>query len=261
MKLNVLLAKTDHLASLFAKLITDYMKYFSDKSADFRGERKTYVAASGMLDEPGKRGNKLVVTTVSEKLEWLEEISAEYIDALFAQEATNASGKAVAELVIDGKSWGKLTSLELLRLKSLIENGSLEQMYSAIPTRRDDEEWTETEQEMYKGRQVFESAKTENAEKTTVVENYVLEDPNIGKSPSYNPAPQLGKKNTIIIVGDSSHQKFSGEWSAREKAELLRRRSLLLVAVIEALKVANEADAVQSSITAKKIFTYLHEGK
>lgn len=258
MKLNVLLAKTDYLASIFAKMMAEYQHYFTNKGADFKGEKKTFDPAPGMVDEPSKRGNKLVVTTVDEKLTWLKNTSAEYIDALFAQEATNASGKAVAELKVGTVSWGMLTSLELLRLKNILENGTLEQMYTAIPTRRDDEEWEATESEQYRGRGIFESRKLENEEKTTVIENFILPDPNVGKAANYNPPPQLGKKNTVVPVGTSTHQRFSGEWTARQKAELLKRRSTLLVAVIEALKVANEVEAERSSLTAEKIFSYLH---
>ena len=49
-------------------------------------------------------------------------------------------------------------------------------------------------------------------------------------------------------------------WSHRERAELLRRRTKLLTAVIEALKEANDVEAIESNMTAEKLFGYLHKG-
>lgn len=127
LKLNVLLAKTEHSASQFKKLIQDYVGFFKGKQGEFKGVKKTYSPKEGTIDEPSMRSSVSVVTTVGEKLQWLEETSQEHIDNLFSVEATNASGKAVADLTVDGISFGSLSSLELLRLKSLLESGDLEQ--------------------------------------------------------------------------------------------------------------------------------------
>jgi hypothetical protein len=261
MKLNVLLAKTDHLASSFRKSIEDYLIYFKNKQTDFRGERKTYEPRPGSIDIPGKRENKVVVTTVDEKLRWLEENSKEFIDALFSLEASNAAGLAKCELIVDGEDFGVLSSLELLRLKSLLENGTLEQMYSNIPVRSDSEIWNENTNEMYVGRSVFETPKISGVEKSTEKESYILHDPNIKEfKEGSHYAPQIATKNTVIELGDYSFQRFSGEWSHRQRAELLKRRTRLLTAVIEALKICNEAEAISSPVTSEKIFRYLHKG-
>lgn len=259
MKLNVLLAKTDHLASSFRKSVEDYLQYFKNKQTDFRGERKTYEPRPGTVDIPGKRENKMIVTTVEEKLKWLEENSTDYIDALFSLEASNAAGIARCELVIEGESFGILSSLELLRLKSIIENGTLEQMYSNIPVRSDAEIWNESDNEMYVGREIFETPKISGVEKSTEKESYILPDPNIKEfKDGGHYMPQIATKNTVLELGDYSFQRFSGEWSHRQRAELLKRRTRLLTAVIEALKICNEAEAISSSMSSKKLFYYLH---
>jgi hypothetical protein len=260
-KLNVLLAKTDHLATSFKKSVQDYIQFFKDKGGAFKGEKKTYTPKEGTVDEPSKRGNKLVVTTVQEKLDWLKETNTEYINALFSQEATNAAGNAKADLIVDGKNLGNYSSLELLRLKSLIENGDIEQMYANIPVRNDDEEWNATSEDMYNKREIFESSKQIGVAKSIQKESYILSDPNIsGLKNADGYKPQVATKDTIIELGDYSFQKFSGEWSHRQRAELLRRRTKLLNAVIEALKTANDVDAVESQMTADKLFNYLHKG-
>ena len=261
-KLSILLAKTDHLSATFRSSIKDYLSYFKNSKSAFKGEKKTYTPKDDTVDEPSRRGNKMVVTTVKEKLDWLKETNSDYIDSLFSQEATNAAGKAKAELVVGDINFGTFSSLELLRLKTILENGELEQMYSNIPVRNDDEEWNKTSEDQYKNRDIYEGKKVEGTAKTTEKENYILTDPNISQmkdTGSYK--PQVAQKTTIIELGEFSTQKFSGEYSHRERAELLKRRSNLLTAVIQALKVANDVDAVDSQMTANKLFGYLHEGK
>lgn len=262
-KLNVILAKTEHLAASYRQNIKDYLGFFKGSQTAFKGERKTYTAEPGTVDLPNERGNKLVVTTVDEKLQYLSETNAEYINSLFSQEATNAAGGVKAELVVDGKSFGTYSSLELLRLKSLLENGELEQMYASIPVRNDDEEWTKSDDEMYKGRKtVYESTKLSGQKKSVTKESYILPDPNVSSLKNADGyKPQVASKDTIIKLGDFTYQKYTGEWSHRERAELLRRRTKLLNATIEALKIANDAEVVESQMTANKLFDYLHNGK
>lgn len=260
-KLNILLAKTDHLAASFKEGLENYIKFFKTSQGAFKGERKTYEAESGTIDLPSERSNKLVVTTVDEKLKWLEESSKEYINALFSQERTNASGKAVADLIVEGKKIGTFTSLELLKLKSLLEKGDFKGVYENIPVRNDDEQWNSSKAEMYKNRDIFESPLQEGTKKSTTKESYILQDPNISKLDGAKYTPQLGVKDTIIKLGDFSYQKFSGEWSHRQRAEVLKRRTILLGAVIEALKLANETEVIESELTADKIFNYLHRGQ
>lgn len=260
-KLNVLLAKTDHLASSFKKMLEDYAKFFKTSQGAFKGEKKTYTPNAGMIDIPTERSNKIVVTTVDEKLQYLEESSKDYLDAIFSQEKTNASGTATATLIVEGKTFGVFTSLELLKLKSLIESGLLVGVYENIPVRNDDEEWNESDNEMYAGRGIFESELQKGIRKSTVKEHYILPDPNLEKVKDGNYTPQVAVKDTIIDLGNYTYQKFSGEWSHRVRAELLRRRTTLLTAVIEALKIANEVETVKSDLTSEKIFNYLHRGK
>ncbi len=259
-KLNVLLAKTDHLAGSFKRGLDEYVKFFKSHQGSFKGEQKTYAPRAGTVDYPNERVNKRVVTTVKEKLDFLVEYSADYIDALFSQEKTNASGLSKAKLEVDGVDFGELTSLELLRLKSLLETSSFKDMYENIPVRNDDELWSPSTNEAYVGRGIYESQKREGVSKTTVKESYILQDPNIGKIDSAKYTPQLASKDTIMELGDYTHQRYSGEMSHVERAAILVRRTKLLTAVIAALKVANDVEAVPSVMTSEKIFNFLHNG-
>jgi len=259
-KLNVLLAKTDHLASTFKKGLEEYVKFFKGSQGAFKGEKKTYEPKANMVDLPNERTNRLVVTTVDEKLRYLQENSKEYIDALFSQEKTNSSGVAKAKLIVEGHTFGEFTSLELLRLKSLLEGGVFKEMYETLPVRNDDETWTKSQNDMYSGRNVYETVLRTGVNKSILKESFILPDPNIDKIDGAKYTPQIANKDTVIELGDYTLQKFSGETSHLERANILARRSKLLVAVIEALKEANDAEAISSEMTSDKIFNYLHNG-
>lgn len=240
MKLNVLLAKTDHSASQFKKLIGDYVTFFKGKQSEFRGIKKTYAPRPDTVDLPSERAFNLVVTTVDEKLDYLEETVGEHIDNLFSIEATNASSFAIAELVVEGQSWGVLSSLELLRLKSLIETGDLEQLYTNIPVRSDSDIWNESKDPAYTNRSVYEGPQQAGIKKSITKESYILPDPNVQYLKDTSKyVPVQGTKDTILELGDYTIQHFSGEYSHKDRAEILRRRSKLLSAVIEALKNVN----------------------
>lgn len=258
-KLNILLAKTDQLGPLYKAGLNDYGKFFKGGQGAFLGLKSTYEPREGMIDEPSKRKNILVQSTVDEKLNWFTESAGDYIQSLFSQEKTNASG-ITAELVIDGVSWGMYTSLELLRLKDIVSNNSLGTMLATIPVKSDAEDWKPSKNEMYSERKgIFEMPLEEGVSKTTTKEQYILADPNLTDK-TLNYVPQVAQKDTTVEIGAYSIQKFSGEWSQRQRASALRRRATMLTSIIEALKTCNEAEVVDSTMTADKIFGYLFNG-
>ena len=264
-KLNLILAITDKLRVDYKNLVVDYTKFFNKSTGSFLGEQRTYSPKEGTIDEPTKRGVKMVVTTVNEKLEYFVENSTDFINKLFSQERTNAMGLAKANLIVDGITWGEYTSLELLRLKSLLEStelGKLQEMLDNIPVRSDSEIWYKSNNEEYTGREIYETVLVAGVAKTTVKTEYILEDPNVSKlKDNVNYIPQKSIRNDVMELGDYTMQRFTGEWSHRERAMTLARRSKLLTSVIDALKRANEVDTVESTLTANKIFGYLFYGK
>ena len=263
-KLNLLLALTDKLRVDYKNLVNDYTKFFSKNTGAFLGEKRTYIPKEGTVDDPSKRGLKLVTTTVKEKIDYFIETSSEFINKLFSQEKTNAVGLAKANLIVDGEDWGEYTSLELLRLKSLLESsdlGKINDLIENIPVRSDSEIWYETKDNEYLGRDIFETEIIKGVSKTTVKTEYILEDPNVGKlKDNVNYIPQKAIRNDVMELGDYTMQKFTGEWSHRERSFTLLRKSKLITAVIDALKRANDVESVKSDLTSEKIFNYIFYG-
>lgn len=257
-KMNTLLAVTAGGQSGFKAALKDFYEFFKRGQGAFIGEKKTYEAADDTVDDPSKRGNTLVQTTVDEKLQWLKVGQAEALNEVFTVEKANANN-ITAELVVNEKSWGELTTLELLRLKGVLEDTTLSSMLSVIPVRSDSEEWATTSAEQYKGRNgIFESPLMTGESKTTDKETYILTDPNIAKlKDGVVYTPLTASKNTVRVLGISTHQRFTGEWSQRQKAELIRKRNVLYKAVIETLKVANDTEVMQESKLGTQLLDYL----
>lgn len=263
MKLNVLLALTDQLKTKYKGMVNDYTKFFKDSGA-FIGAKFTYEPRPETIDDPSKRGIKRVVTTVDEKFEYFTKETSEFVDALFSQEATNASGLVNARLIVNGDDWGLYSSLELLRLKSLIESSdlaNLEQMLSRIPVRKEDIVWEACTEPEYQGRTIFQTPIITSVAKTTEKESYILTDPNVQSGNAKSYTPQIAVKTTIKELGDQTQQTFSGEWSHYQRAMTLKRKNDLLIACVKALKECNETEAIKSELTGERIFKYLFYGE
>jgi hypothetical protein len=132
-------------------------------------------------------------------------------------------------------------------------------MYEELPVRNDNELWAETGAEMYAGRKILQTELRRGVSKSNMKESYILTDPNIAKGePNENYKPQIAQRDNVIELGDYTLQRFSGEASHKERAGILQRRSKMVSAVIEALKIANEVEVIESDMTAEKLFNYLH---
>jgi hypothetical protein len=255
-KLNTLLALREKYETSFKNALNDLVKKFKEKQGHFSGERKTYVALEGYADEPTKRNFRKVASTVNEQLEWFEKYNLEYLKQLFSIEKTNAAGFANAELMVDGKNWGRFTSTELLRLKGFLENSQLKAMYDNIPTREEDKIWKTTDEDIYEGREVFEGQLEEGFTKTTLKEQYILPDPH----PDQKRPPMVADKNTTVNIGQFSSQQFSGAASMRERAEIMARLDVLHKATVEAIEKANDTDVIDSTL-GDQLFAFIHRGE
>jgi hypothetical protein len=133
-------------------------------------------------------------------------------------------------------------------------------MYSVIPVRTEDEIWQLAQEENFANPGIFQTELVRSTVKTTIKDPFILTDPNLDKIDGARYTPQVVARDIVHELGDSTYQKFSGEWSHHQRADLLRRYHVLLTAVVEALKKSNEVEVVKSELNSKKIFDYLHRG-
>jgi len=250
-KLCVQLGLREKVETNFKNMLDDMFKKFKNNQGIFFGERKTYQALDGFADEPTKRGFTNVQSTVGEQLAWMEEHTKDFMDVIFSIEKTNASGVVVAELVVDGESWGTYSSLELLRLKTTLDNSKYKELYKEIPIRPQTELWALSDDEAFTGKLVYETPIDEGYSKTTVKESYILPDLQQGRP------PQVAEKSNQVNIGKYTTQRFTGAISLQERAVMQRKYDTLYKAVIEALENANNVDSLESDL-GTKIMKYLH---
>lgn len=262
MKINTKLAKLEHESSQHKQRVSDYYQFFSKKQGSFKGIKKTFVPRDGFEVDPNYTTNTGVVTTVDEKLDWFNDAFTEFLKDLFSIEATNSSGARTIPLVVDGVKFGDLTALELMRLRGILTDKSLDTMYRNIPVREDNVVWRPTTNGEYAGRKIFETEEIKGQTRTGENEEIILKDPNV--DPQHLPANYQAKttiKRRQVVTGDYTVQNYTGEWTHRQRAELLNRKSKLLEAVITALKDINDSESIDTGLDVEKFIGYLTTGQ
>lgn len=268
MKMNTLLGVVDHAQTVAAKEISDYTTLFKSKQGQFIGELKTYEPHEGFSDKPSEHSDKKVATTVSEQFNYmLNDKDAhtgalpKYLKLLFQIEATNSVGAKRVPLVVDGVLLGNLTAVELMRLKNILTMASLDEMFKNIPVRSDSKRWTKSETIDYASREVYETDVIRSVDRTTVKTQEILKDPNIDpKCLPANYRAAIVERAQIVEMADQTRQEFSGEWTQTQRAFLLSRKSLILDAVIAALKEVNDTESVEANLDIDKMLSYLFFG-
>lgn len=250
-KLSVLLGLRDKTEKSMQNMLDDMFQKFKNKQGLFKGTRKTYSAIDGYADDPTKRGYVQVASTVAEQLEWFKKNTKDYFGITFSIEKTNAAG-VTAELVVDNTSWGTYTTLELLRLKSIMD-GKMRSMLAELPVRPETVIWDKTTDENYSGREIFESPLDKGFSKTTLKETYILTDPHADKP---GRQPQVAEKSTQVNVGSYTTQDFSGELTMLQRAQMMLKYDKLYTAIVEALETANNAES-QDSDLGDKVLDFL----
>ena len=87
--MNVTLAKAEHERAVYAESLRKQGEFFKRNPSSFRGEKKTFHAAEGQLEDPTKMGHTVVATTVSEEIRRVMEAALlPYLRDQFAIEAT-----------------------------------------------------------------------------------------------------------------------------------------------------------------------------
>lgn len=262
LKMNTLLAKVEHGTAQFNRMVGDYFAFFKNKQGMFEGIKKTFKPREGYQEDARYMGTTKVATTVDEKLQWFEENAVPYLKNLFSIESTNSKGAKKVELKVGNVSFGFLTALDLMRLKTVLTKKEWEEMYNNIPVRSDAEVWEPCTDGEYAGREIFQTPMQTGVTRTTESEEVILKDPNLdpAKLPANYNAKTTIKKRTVE-TGDYTLQKFTGAWTQRQRAELLRRRSQLLAAVIEALKEVNDVESEDPNLDVEGMINFLHYGE
>ena len=149
-----------------------------------------------------------------------------------------------------------------LATDGILTDKSLDTMYRNIPVREDNVVWRPTTNGEYAGRKIFETEEIKGQTRTGENEEIILKDPNV--DPQHLPANYQAKttvKRRQVVTGDYTVQNYTGEWTHRQRAELLNRKSKLLEAVITALKDINDSESIDTGLDVEKFVGYLTSGQ
>lgn len=260
--MNTLLAKQENTKGKMGSYLSRTTKDLQNVSR-FRGQKKTYEPLPDMPDDQSMRANVPVAVTVDEQLSEIQNgVLKQWLEETFAIEATNSLGAKRVPLIVDGNYFGELSAIELLRLKSFLTTEGIKNMFSSIPVRQDDRIWNVSENPDFNGRSIFETEMLKGTKKTSETFEEILQDPNVDKNnlpSSYRPA--VTKRLRTYEQGRYTVQDFSGEWSRKQKADLLERVDKLLDAVVAAMKDVNDVVAEKSNLDTESLMAYMLSGK
>jgi hypothetical protein len=241
-KLHELLAVETDLKNQATNFINEAQKTFAAKTNHFIGQNRTYQPVNDDAERfPDE--NQELVTTVYEKLNFVEDHVGRYYDALVQKEFTNTFAKA--DLVIgDTVIATGLPATALLALENRFK--ALREVYRSIPTLDPAEKWTIDTQ--HKDCYVSETKETTKTAK--VVKPLVL-----AQATDKHPA-QVQMVNVDEIIGKWKTTRWCGMLTPAEKSALIERVETVLTAIKSARCRANDCE-VQKINVAQKLFSYI----
>lgn len=246
-RLHEVLAVEADLEGTAKKVIGEARTTFSKKHDHFLGHRKSLRMFDEQRkhEEAGAEEHKELVTTVPDKLKYVQGKVVRWFDALLQKEATNQDARA--DLIVDGDvlienvpaTWllGMETRLKLLR-----------EMYEDIPTRAPGVNWVPDEE---RGDGVFKGLHLETKDKTEKTIQHKVVVPATKEHPA-----QVERWSDNIKVGVFEVERWTSMISPAQKSGYLDRIDKLIRACKKARQRANQAEVRKLSV-AKKLFGYI----
>jgi hypothetical protein len=243
-QLHELLAVEGDLRNKASLILGETVKTFTSKTDHFDGLDKIYTPDR----EDGEKippESKRIATTVAEKVHYTEETLSEALNAQLSKEETNCSGKACADLEVDGVKFGSFSATSLLALEQFFNK--VRDAWRMIPTLDPTRTWNKNAQ---RDANIFFSDKETKyrvVKELTKFEKAAATD----KFAAQVDIIQLERQ-----VGHYETEYSSGRLTPAQKAQLLNRVDHLIDAVKKTRAKANQAEVTQISV-ANKFFAYL----
>lgn len=244
--LHQLLAVKKDTATRANEVLQETKKVFGSKHL-FYGSLKAYqsIEDEGEMNIPEEAEN--LSYTIGEKLAWFADEFGRHVDVEYQIDLSNE--RAYADVTVPGLSLGGIPATFLLELASFLEK--VRKVYATIPVLDPKYKW---ETDSQKGNGVFQISEPEETYRTKKVHQHkILVEPT-----KEHPA-QIREWTEDQQVGKYVKRIWSGAITAHQKALILGRIDVLLVAAKKALSEANNAEHVNDKI-ADRVFNYLHDG-
>jgi len=243
-KLHEVLAVEEDRKGQAKKILLEADKTFKNKQGHFEENIQVFKPlAEGAEDIT--EAHTPMVTTVEDKLEYVADVVAKYLDVAYQKE--NANTEAFADVVLDDGTvlLEKVPATALLGLERELKN--IADVYSSIPTLEPGFLWSSDETTgNYKTYSRRDRTKKEIQFKT------------IAQATKEHPA-QVAQISQDVVTGVIEHTKLSSKFTSSHKSELLDRLDELKRAVKKARMRANSVE-VQTVKVGKKLFNYINKG-
>lgn len=235
-KLHELLAVEGDLSKVASKTQTEAINTFLKKPSHFKGSVRTVE----MFDE-GRSGENSsdethMVTTIGDKLNYINRSAVKYYDAVLQKEMTNQ--KAKADYIVDGEVIAKdLPATYLLGLEQKLK--SLRNVYESIPTLDPSLSWEKSETQ---GDGVYSADSKTNFRTEKVARHRVLVE-----ATKEHPA-QIREWFEDVAVGRIDVKNYSGMISVAYKSKMLSRIDTLILEAKRARQRANSETVVDAKL-------------
>lgn len=243
-KLHEVLAVEGSLKGTSEKVIKECQKVFGTKQTHFIGHIKTYTPLNADDTETIPEDRLELVTTVNDKLSYIQESIIDALDAMYQKESTNTLAKA--DIIIDDEIIETdVPAVVLLTLETRLKQ--IRECYDQALTYDPSKKWVKDDNEI-------------NIWKTDPVET--IRTKKVAKPITLSPATKEHKAQVQLFTEDIKVGTWStiyrtGCISPREKHEYLKRIDVLIRAVVKARQRANDQE-VKNVVIGKKLFNYIH---
>lgn len=243
-KLHEVLAVEASLKTTAEKVTKEAVKTFSDRHDHFVESHRAYQPK----DDEGTKfppESKPMVTTVPDKLNYVQAHFENMLDAVYQKEFANTEAKAdilVGETIIAKD----VPATFLLTLEKELNN--LRKIYEKMPTLDPGKVWKKdtTKDNVY----VADPVKTNKTEKTMMS--------HVAYEATKDHPAQVQVYNKDIVVGEWTNKEWSGCVSVSDKSKYLGKIDELHRAVKKARMRANEVEVKNLKI-GKKFFDFINK--
>jgi hypothetical protein len=227
------------------ELINEGINTFSKKQDHFTGQLRKYNPTTEddlQLDSE----DSLVVTNVSDKLNYILKQVVESIDLNLTKENSNAS--AIANIEVEGNVWAENVPVNaILTAETRIKR--LRNLLLAIPTLEPKEKWTFSKEHS----PALYSSETKTRMKTKKVEKFIT----VAEATDKHPA-QVQAVSNDVVAGIWETTLLSGKIKPSTKSKILARLDKLSGIFQNARESANMAEVKELKL-GQKIHDYLME--
>jgi hypothetical protein len=252
-QLHEILAVNNDLSVKANTLINETINTFKNKKEHFEGIQKIYKAFDDEDNDLIPPEEKRIVETVKDKINYTAKSIIDNIDVELTKNETNLLAKAELTIIDDKQlvsyNFGKFSVSSLMDLEKQLTN--IRKLYLSIPTLDNTKEWIPSKQDL---KEIYKTSEAEIKYRTKQIPKSFIR-----AEATKEHKAQVDVYNETIQVGKYETTYKSGKISSEDKATLINRIDILLIAIKKAKSKANQQIIEQKTI-GQELFDFINDG-